>query len=204
MSIIEKISGILKFPSGYRLFQSMVGAEYSRKLFLSEYVKLVPNEKVLDIGCGPAEILAYLPAVQYTGIDLSPEYIEAAKQRFGNRGRFCRGDVGLATLEGEHGTFDAVLSMGVLHHLDNKQAAKLFALARRALRPGGRLVTSDGCYVPDQSPVARWLLSKDRGRFVRPPDEYQQLALAHFSSVTSCIRHDLLRIPYTHLIMICQ
>jgi len=54
-----------------------------------------------------------------------------------------------------------------VHHLDDAEATKLFDLARSVLRPAGRLITFDGCYVPGQSPAARWILSRDRGQFVR-------------------------------------
>jgi SAM-dependent methyltransferase len=198
-----KITTILGFPAGYRFFQWLVGADSAWKTYLTEYAKPVPGEKILDIGCGPADVLHYLPAVNYTGLDISPEYIASAKQRFGSRGRFFCGDVGLATIEGEQGTFDLVLAIGVLHHLDDGQAAKLFDLARLALRPSGRLVTYDGCYVPQQSRIARWLLTKDRGKFVRPREEYLRLARARFSKVEPHLRHDLLCMPYTHLIMRC-
>ena len=204
MNIIGKISSILSFPAGYRFFQRMIGAESSRKTYLVEHVKPSPGDKILDIGCGPGDILNHLPNVRYTGLDISPEYIAAAKQRYGSRGRFFCGDVGLAAIEGEHSSFDLVLSVGVIHHLDDAQADKLFALARRVLSPTGRLVTYDGCYVPQQSRIARWMLSKDRGKFVRTREEYLRLAAPHFSTVEPQLRHDLLRIPYTHLILSCS
>ncbi len=204
MKIVERLSVLLKLPAGYRLFQRLVGGESARRTYLTEHAKPAPGDKLLDIGCGPADILELLPHVNYTGLDLSPEYILAAKQRFGSRGRFYCGDVGVAAMEGEQGSFDLVMSVGVIHHLNDAQASKLFELARRVLRPGGRLVTYDGCYVPRQSRIARWMLAHDRGRFVRTQEEYLRLASAHFSKVESRIRHDLLRIPYTHLIMRCS
>jgi hypothetical protein len=85
--------------------------------------------------------------------------------------------------------------MGVIHHLDAAQAARLFDLARLALRPTGCLVSYDGCYVPQQSRIARWLLAKDRGKFVRPREDFLWLALARFSKVEPHLRHDLLRVP---------
>ena len=111
--------------------------------------------------------------------------------------------MGQAAIEGEQGTFDVVLATGVIHHLDDVQAAALFGLARLALRPAGRLVTFDGCRVPQQSRLARWLLAKDRGKFVRTQEEYLRLASARFANVELDLRHDLLRVPYTHLIMRC-
>jgi len=91
----------------------------------------------------------------------------------------------------------------VVHHLDDAGAARLFQFAQRALRPGGRLITLDGCYVPGQSAVARWLLDHDRGKFVRDAAAYRQLASGEFSRVETHLRPDLLRIPYTHLIIRC-
>lgn len=204
MSVVGKLSSFFKHPSAYQLFQGLVGGDAAWKTYLAEYVKPLPGEKVLDIGCGPADILNVLPAVNYTGLDISPEYISSARARFGSKGRFYCADVGQATVEQEQGTFDLVMAVGVLHHLDDAQATKLFELAHRALRPSGRLVTYDGCYVPKQSPVARWLLANDRGKHVRSRDEYLRLASAHFSKIEPEIRNDLLRLPYTHLIMRCQ
>ena len=204
MKTVNKLSSLLSLPASYRLFRRLMGGKSVWKIYLAEYVKPAPGNKILDIGCGPADILNYLPAVNYTGLDISPEYIGSAKKRFGSRGRFCCSDIGLAAIEGEQGTFDLVLATGVIHHLDDAQAARLFDLARLALRPTGCLVTFDGCYASQQSRVARWLLAKDRGKFVRTREEYLRLASARFSTVESHLRHDLLRMPYTHLIMRCS
>ena len=99
--------------------------------------------------------------------------------------------------------FDVVIAHGVLHHLDDDAAATLFGVARRALKPGGRLVTFDGCFAEGQSALARLFLSLDRGRHVRSRDAYERLARGEFDQVESFVRHDLIRIPYTHLIMEC-
>ena len=203
MKLIDRLTTVLSLPAAYRTFQNMVGGNYHQR-HLAEHAQPVPGEKVLDIGCVPGDILEFLKEVNYTGFDISPEYIEAAKRRFGQRGRFWCGDVGLAALEQERRTFDLVLATGVLHHLDDERAAKLFELAKLALRPGGRLVTYDGCYVPGQSGIVRWVLSKDRGKFVRKREDYLRLASVCFPKVEARVRHDMLRIPYTHLIMRCS
>jgi len=203
MNFVNKLSPVLGLPAVYRFFWRLIGGKSSSRIYLAEYVKPVPGEKILDLGCGPANVLNYLPEVNYTGLDISPEYIRSAKQRFGSRGRFLCGDVGLAPIAKESGTFDLVLATGVIHHLNDAQAARLFDLARRALRPAGRLITFDGCYVPRQSRVARWLLAGDRGKFVRRQEDYLRLASACFTKVEPHLRHDLLRVPYTHLILRC-
>jgi SAM-dependent methyltransferase len=159
-------------------------------------------DRVLDIGCGPGDMLNYLPAVHYVGFDASEAYIARARQRFGRRGQFYCGLVNSGSISELH-TFDIVLAHGVLHHLGDAEASALFALARAALRPGGWLVTFDGCYAPNQSRLARWFVSRDRGRYVREVEEYRRLANSAFDRVHVTVRHDLLRIPYTHIIMEC-
>lgn len=204
MSGIEKLSSVLRAPCAYSAFRQIIGTDKSWRVYLQEYVRPVAGEKVLDVGCGPADVLQYLPEVAYTGIDISPEYVESAKKRFGKSRRFVCADVSKFSFEAEQGSFDLVLATGVIHHLNDAEARRLFEFARLALRPGGRLVTFDGCFVPNQSRIAGWVLRNDRGKYVRTRNAYAQLAASAFSHVQSHLRNDLLRIPYTHLIMCCR
>jgi SAM-dependent methyltransferase len=158
---------------------------------------------VLDLGCGPGDLLACLPACGYVGIDLDPGYIAAAKARYAGRGTFrCEPAEAVAGLE--PGSFDLVVACGLLHHLTDAQALATLKVARRALRPGGRFVSLDGCFVPGQRRVDRWLLRRDRGEFVRDLPGYCRLAGAVFPVVVPVVRQDLLRIPYTHAILECS
>jgi len=102
----------------------------------------------------------------------------------------------------EYGTFDIVMANGVLHHLEDQEVRLLTAAASRALKPGGRFCSFDGCFIDGQNPIARYLISKDRGRNVREPEEYKALVDPYFETVDLVIRHDMLRIPYTHAIMV--
>jgi len=166
-----------------------------------EFLKIGPGTRVLDIGCGTANILAHLPAdVDYHGYDLNPDYVATARERYGTRGTFEVRAVSPEAVAGSQ-QFDVVLSIGVLHHLDDDEARTVFASAAKLLRPGGRIVTCDGAYVPGQNPIARLLLSLDRGRHVREPDDYVSLARPYFSEVNVTMVHDLLVLPYTHCII---
>lgn len=196
---------LLERPSLYQLFSWLVGARNSRSFYVERFVKPVGGERVLDIGCGPADILDHLPrGVEYYGFDINPSYIDSAKRRYGERGRFhCQRVSEARIFTDEPDSFDIVLATGILHHLDDREAIDLFEIAKRALRPGGRLVTFDGCYVDGQSRVARYLLGRDRGEFVRTREGYTRLAESVFGEVNASITHDLLRIPYTHIILEC-
>jgi SAM-dependent methyltransferase len=192
----------LSHPRVYRAFSSIIGADRGRKRLVKDHIKPHLGDKVLDIGCGPADILGYLPGVQYVGFDASERYIANARSRWGTLGTFTCGRVTEATVQ--HDFFDVVLAIGVLHHLTDDEALKLFEIASSALRPGGRVITVDGAYVDRQSPLARYLLSKDRGQYVRSPESYEALARVSFADIQTSLIHNLiLPIPYTHLIMEC-
>ena len=199
-----KLKSILEQPFIYKIFSALVGAQHSISTFVSEYVRPAASGRILDIGCGPGKILDHLPQVDYFGFDFSPSYIESATRHYGHRGQFFCQRVSEAKVFLEHPeSFDIVLAIGVLHHLDDAEAMQLFDIAKRALKKGGRLVTYDGCYVHNQSRAAKYLLSRDRGQYVRDEKGYTSLARQQFNEVRVAIRHDLLRIPYTHIIMEC-
>jgi SAM-dependent methyltransferase len=203
VQITSGIRGILSNPSVYDFVQSALGAGRARKRLIRDHIRPTSSDHLLDIGCGTGELLNYLPAnIHYIGFDLSPNYIDAARERYGDRGRFECSDVAdfkSADLLG----VDLVLAIGVLHHLDDDQARRLFQTAWDKLRPGGRFISMDGALIEGQSRIARALILRDRGQNIRSPNGYQALAASKFSTIICKIRHDLLHVPYTHCILEC-
>jgi SAM-dependent methyltransferase len=160
-------------------------------------------DRILDVGCGTADDLAYMPTdVSYVGFDLSARYIEAAEARWGDRGTFFQAEVSPSLLADQE--FDVVVAHGVIHHLNDREALDLLKLAHTVLRPGGRLITKDPVLIEPQHPIARFLAKRDRGGHVRETSGYVQLAKQIFTSVSIDIRDDLLRLPYNHAVMVLQ
>lgn len=194
---------ILSSPKVYDAFQHIMGAARLRAEFVRDFIRPVPGMRILDIGCGTADILNFLPDdVQYWGYDISAPYIEAAKARFGGRGHF---ECALLDTErvDELPPFDLAMAAGVLHHLDDEQAKSLFRLAERALKPDGRLVTTDPCFAVGQNPIARFLISRDRGQNVRTSEAYRALPSSVFGQVHGVLRHRSW-VPYTRWLMECR
>jgi SAM-dependent methyltransferase len=184
----------------YIALQRVVGADRVRYRCLDE-AELKPGERVLDVGCGPAYYLDRLPDVEYHGFDTSPTYIAYARRRFGDRGEFhCEmlTEDGLADLP----RFDAVLLLGLLHHLDDEDSAVLLDLASRALADGGRVVTADPCLHVGQGRISRWMTENDRGEHPRTPEAFDALARASFGEVRSEILDTVSRVPTSHYMMV--
>lgn len=200
--ITTGVRSIFNAPSVYDSFQNLVGANKLRERYVKAFVQPSSASKILDIGCGTGEMLDFLPeGVEYFGFDMSAEYINAAVARYGQRGSWHCDSVSDMDIS-DYGTFDIVMANGVLHHLEDDEGIELVKTAVKALKQSGRFCSFDGCYIQDQNPIARYLISKDRGLNVRRSEDYVDLVKPFFDKVELTIRHDLLRIPYTHAVIV--
>ena len=201
MQITTGIRSILSNPLVYSTLQNLMGAKQGYLNFVRYQIRPFEGVNILDIGCGPGDIVDYLPSVNYWGFDISETYISQAKKKYGNIAKFeCK----YLTIEDLKllPKFDVVIASGVLHHMDDDTLINFFKLAVQALKDGGRLVTIDPCYTLDQNFIARFLISKDRGQNVRDEISYKIFASQTFKNVKVDVKHKLW-IPYTHCYMEC-
>ena len=153
---LASLHGFLRSPQMYIGLQRILGADRLRRICLDEFMKLREGERVLDIGCGPGYILDYMPRVEYVGFDTEPRYIEYARARYSDRGRFFCEHFTQAHVT-EFPPFDAIMLFGIVHHLEDAVAAELLGLLAQCLAVDGRIVTVDPCFTPNQSRIARFM-----------------------------------------------
>ncbi len=191
---------LLELTKVYELLQHGISKQATQDWISKEVIRAKPGDRVLDIGCGPANVLSQLRDVSYVGLDHNPKYIETARKRYGSRAQFHCWDVTDERVNGL-GRFDIVLLLGVLHHLTDDQTELMLRHASQALKPNGRLISIDCAIEVGQHPIARLLARIDRGRYARSANGYQDLTAPHLRPLEVLVRHDLLRVPYTHAII---
>ena len=193
---------ILQQSSVYAAVQrALIGDGSGQRWILDSVIQAEAGMRVLDIGCGPANILERLPAVNYVGLDPNPRYLDHAQARYGQRGQFLQGtgEV-LSELVGDQ-VFDRILLLGVLHHLDDAVVSRTLEQAAHRLAPAGWLIAVEPMHAPDSHWIARTLIRLDRGRHVRDRDGYLALFGPSGLSVSLERRDDLIALPYCHALL---
>lgn len=137
-----------------------------------ELLKPMPGERILDLGCGNGILTKELVEIgcDATGVDFSPEMIEAARAR----------GVDARLADGEkldfHEEFDAVMSNAALHWMTDQ-----YAVARgvwNALKPGGRFAAEcggEGCVRIIREGIKIALIKRNIDYKARNPWKYPKL-----------------------------
>lgn len=170
----------------YRIVQAVFSEKRSKQLILDDFIAPLPNGcKVLDIGCGPGNVLSYLPDhVVYTGFDLSDGYISLAKEKYRARDNsefICASASDLMDSKLiDDNSLDLVVIHGVLHHVPDSVAKEMFELSQKKLKSGGRMVVLEPVWFQGQSVFRKWVMSLDRGKNIKFDDGWRAL----FDSMT--------------------
>ena len=96
-----------------------------------------------------------------------------------------------------------VLCNGLLHHLPDDEVIEVLELSKRIMKLNGRLVCLEAAYLAHQTRLSKWIVSTDRGRFVRSEQEWKDLLSRAFNNYSTWILTGLIRIPYTHIVIEC-
>ena len=199
----QKNKGIYSLLSNtffYSLVQRVMSGTSFRKKIVKKYITK-HNVKVLDIGCGPAEILDTLPKIKYYGFDINPIYINSAKKKYENKGKFfCKKFTNKNTKYLPK--FDHVLLLGILHHLSDKEINTLIPNIKKVLKKKGNIITLDNIFIHKQNFIAKFLIQMDKGENVRSRKGYLNILKNHFKKINSKIYHQKF-IPYTWFVANC-
>jgi arsenite methyltransferase len=117
-----------------------------RRRLVHEALGAQPGQRVLDIGCGPGFYVSEIAdrvgkSGAVVGVDISAEMLSLAKRRCEGHANIAFHEASATALPVDDSSFDAGLSVQVLEHISDVDAA--LAEMHRVLRPGARLVLWD-------------------------------------------------------------
>ena len=198
----NQIYNFINNPLIYKIIQGvMSGTSFRNSIIKKNITK--SNLKILDIGCGPAQIIEHLPQCDYYGYDIDQRSIQYAKKKYYQKNFhfYCKkfNKTELKRLP----KFDFIIFFGILHHLSNKEVYEILKLCKKIMKKNSKLLTEDPIFLENQNPIAKFLIKKDRGLNVRKKREYLALLKNHFKKIKNKVTHQYF-IPYTWITKICS
>ncbi|MCC9135430.1 class I SAM-dependent methyltransferase [Pontibacter silvestris] len=108
--------------------------------------KLSGAKRLLDIGAGTGLFSYFIyqinPNLHYTLVDLSPEMLRVAKERFNGLDNFQYEELDFSA-SNLPGKYDIIISALAIHHLEDKEKEQLYYAVYEALNPGGVFINAD-------------------------------------------------------------
>ena len=170
LSVIAK-EAILKFLTlNYFVIRRVINNELTVK----------KTEKLLDLGCGTGMLASLFPPSSYYGIDTDEKLIAFAKETYP---LYKFAVMSGAGLQFKQNTFDKVLIVGVIHHLDAKTNKKTCEGLKKIVKKGGVIVAIEAIPpIHKQNLIGKYLRAHDEGHHIVTMDAYKK-ALSPFFTI---------------------
>jgi len=128
-----------KYRDWSKLYDSADGRNYHFHVRRNRVLELLPAQlgRVLDVGCGPGVMTEAVldRGGTFDGVDLSPEMISEAKDKFGNLPNVSFAVGNIEAIDASDNSYDQLICMAVIEYLNTPELA-LVEMAR-VLKPGG-------------------------------------------------------------------
>jgi cyclopropane-fatty-acyl-phospholipid synthase len=121
--------------------QSLSEAQHAKYAALARTIELGPSQSVLEIGCGWggfAEFAAREVGSKVTGVTISKEQYDFARERLFRQGLSEKADIRLIDYRDVEGRFDRVASIEMFEAVGERYWPAYFGKIRDVLKPGGR------------------------------------------------------------------
>ena len=179
----DKMKKILEIPLVYNCFQHCTGYYKFMIQKVSESIQEINPTSVVDLGCGPGMLLQKrMINNNYLGIDISSKYTTQAEmnaRKLSIQSFFEVKEVEKVNYE-KYSDFlgggPIFLALGLFHHLPNEDL-KLLLKQIKKTQSNVQILSIDPVFIDDQDFVSKYIVSQDRGKFVRHKDDLIEILL---------------------------
>lgn len=139
---------------------------------IEQNISIAESASVLDIGCGVGAYRSYLGG-RYTGIDINPDYIATAKDRYPDASFHV---MDCENLDLGSDGFDHAITIATFHHISDEGVRRTVREALRVLGENGTMHVIDAIYPVDRKHALKhWIFAQDRGAHQRHVDELESV-----------------------------
>ena len=114
--------------------------------------------RLLDVGCGTGRTLHQIwrthPTMGLWGVDLSPDYVRAARKRLAAVDELAIAVENAEALPFADAAFDVATSVYLFHELPRNARRNVVAELHRVVRPGGLVVIEDSAQLVEAAEIA--------------------------------------------------
>jgi len=135
----------MQYSCGYFTMpdNSLDQAQHDKLEMICRKLRLKPNEKLLDIGCGWGGLICYAAknyGVKAHGVTLSQKQVDFAKEKIRRLGLEKQVTIELRDYSTVKDTYDKIVSVGMFEHIGIANMPKYFKKIRSLLRDRGILL----------------------------------------------------------------
>lgn len=157
---------------------------------------------VLDLGCGTANIVEFLPEnINYTGIDSSSNYIFYDSKKYPGHTFICKNLKEDVSLDKK---YDLIISEALVSSLTDANTEVFFNTIKKHAAPDCKIVISDMNYSKTAHTFENFLFKSERGTNFRDREDYLKLLSKHFNIDNVSVISKIYRIPYSKLVFECS
>lgn len=164
-------------PALFTFFRATLLNNFAvQRVAIANELKPGQGEKVLDVACGTGIFADEFEHCDYTGVDISEEYIKSAPKH--HKGNFRVMDA--RKLEFGDGCIDKVYIYGLFHHLPDEDASKVAPEVARVVKKNGKILIIEDIPALSRLNILGGLVHRmDRGDYIRTIDGYKDLFSPH-------------------------
>lgn len=167
-------------PSILIIIRKIVENNFKKqKEIIKKYFKLMENDLVLDLGCGPGEFSPLFEKKNYIGIDVNKKDIVYASKKYDKK--FLVADAKKLPFADSY--FNKILVMGVFHHLSEVDCLFVMSEINRVLKDRGEVLVMED--TKSNSILTKFIHYLDQGNFIRHQQEWEKLFNAKFKIIKS-------------------